>query len=94
MISRQRHYNHTTQCQMQYATSKYNQNEKKQCTCDYIDSETENAKNNSEYISDQVNQTAQTNGPITIHQPTKKEKKIIPNTTHCIRNTTARTATK
>ena len=72
MISRQRHYNHTTQWQTQYATSKYNQNEKKQCTCDYIDSETENAKNNSEYIGDQENQIMQTTGQSTIQQPTTK----------------------
>ena len=57
---------------MQYVTEKYNQNEQKKWTCDSIGSETENAKNNSEYIGDQTKQIMQTNGQSTIQQPTTK----------------------
>ena len=71
---------------MQYATEKYNQNKENQWTCDYIGSETENAKNNSEYIGDQANQIVQTTGQSTIQKPTKKTQEKIPNTTHHIIN--------
>ena len=51
---------------------KYNQNKQKQCTRDSVGSETEIAKNNSEYIGDQENQTMQTTGQSTIQQPSTK----------------------
>ena len=45
---------------------------KKQCTCDPIVSDTDNAKNNSEYIGDQANKVMQTTGKITIQKHTTK----------------------
>ena len=57
---------------MQYETEEYNQNKQKQCTCDSIGSETENAKNNSKYIGDQANQIIQTTRQSTIGQPSTK----------------------
>ena len=62
---------------MHYATEEYNQNEQKQWTCDYDGSETENAKNNSEYIGDQAKQIMQTTVQITIQQPTTKTQENI-----------------
>ena len=59
---------------MQYAAEKYNQNEQKQWTCNSIGSETENAKNNSEYIGDQAKQIILTTRQSTIQKPTTKTK--------------------
>ena len=39
-----------------------NQKEQNQRTCDYVGLETGNAKNNSEYIANQENQTTRTTG--------------------------------
>jgi hypothetical protein len=47
---------------MQYAMVKYNQNEQKQWTCGSIGSETDNARNNSEYIGDQAKAIMPTTG--------------------------------
>ena len=55
---------------MQYATEGYNQNEQKKWTYDSIGLETENAKNNLEYIGDQENQTTRTTGISTIQKHT------------------------
>ena len=78
---------------MKYETAKYNQNKQKQWTCDSIGSETENSKNNSEYVGDQANQNMQTTGQSTIQQPTTKTQEKIPNTPHHIGNAETRTAT-
>ena len=61
---------------MEYAVcnGKYNQNKQKEWTCDYIGSETENAKNSWEYIGDHAKQIMQTTGQSTIHKPTTKTK--------------------
>ena len=56
---------------MQYTTEKYNQNEQSQWTRYSIGSETENAKNSSEYIGNQAKQIMQTTGQSTIQQPNK-----------------------
>ena len=53
---------------------KYNQNKQKQCTCNSIGSDTENARNNSEYIGDQAKQIMQTTGQNTMQPPTTKTK--------------------
>ena len=91
--SLQHHYKQTTQWRIQYTTEKYNQNKQKQWTCNSIGSETYNAKNNSEYIGNQANQTMQTTGKSTIQKPTTKPQEKIPNNTHHIVNSATRTAT-
>ena len=78
---------------MQYVKKKYNQNKRKQWTYDSIGSETENAKNNSEYIGDQAKQTIQNTRQSTIQQPTTKKQEKKPNTAHYIGNAATRTAT-
>ena len=55
---------------MQYATEGYNQNEQKKWTYDSIGLETENAKNNLEYIGDQESQTTRATGLITTQKHT------------------------
>ena len=78
---------------MQYATENYNQIEQKQRTCDSIVSETENAKNNSEYIGNQAKQIIKTTGKSTIQQPTTETQETIPKTTHHIGNAETGTTT-
>ena len=78
---------------MQYATAKYNQNEKKQWTYNSIGSETDNTKKIQNILVTSQIKLSRLLYKEPSRKPPQKYKKKIPNTTHHIGNAATRTAT-